>query len=43
MVGDGEREDLPGGFALTGLVDAHCHLTVDSDELGPLRLDKVHQ
>ncbi|WP_049797482.1 amidohydrolase family protein [Kribbella flavida] len=33
--GAGDRERLPGRFALPGLVDAHCHLTVDTDEQGP--------
>ena len=37
-VGDGEQAVLPGKFGLPGLVDAHCHLTVDGDaEPGPLR------
>jgi imidazolonepropionase-like amidohydrolase len=31
-VGVGERTSLPGSYALTGLVDAHCHFTVDIDE-----------
>ena len=35
-VGTGETEDLPGRFALPGLVDAHCHLTVTVDDDGPL-------
>jgi imidazolonepropionase-like amidohydrolase len=34
--GTGDEEKLPGRFALPGLVDAHCHLTVDADEQGPL-------
>ena len=34
-VGDGERSALPGRFALPGLVDAHCHLTVTADDDGP--------
>ncbi|MEV6284394.1 amidohydrolase family protein [Kribbella sp. NPDC051770] len=33
--GAGDEERLPGRFALPGLVDAHCHLTVDADEQGP--------
>ncbi len=33
--GTGDEEKLPGRFALPGLVDAHCHLTVDADEQGP--------
>ena len=35
LVGSGEPEPLPGRFALVGLVDAHCHLTVGFDETGP--------
>jgi predicted amidohydrolase YtcJ len=27
-VGSGDPEVLPGRFALPGLVDSHCHLTV---------------
>lgn len=34
--GDGEPHALPGRFALPGLVDAHCHLTVTVDDDGPL-------
>lgn len=50
--GTGDEETLPGRFALPGLVDAHCHLTVDADEQGPLltgsteaeeRLDQLAQ
>ena len=29
VVGDGEISALPGTYAITGLVDAHCHVTVD--------------
>jgi imidazolonepropionase-like amidohydrolase len=36
-VGVGNSESLPGQFALTGLVDAHCHLTVDDDAEEPFR------
>lgn len=32
----GQRRPLPGRFALPGLVDAHCHLTVMADDDGPL-------
>lgn len=39
-VGSGDRQHLPGGFASVGLVDAHCHLTVGSDEIGPLLVDR---
>ena len=35
LVGSGEPAPLPGRFALVGLVDAHCHLTVGLDETGP--------
>lgn len=35
-VGTGGRNALPGRFALPGLVDAHCHLTVTVDDDGPL-------
>jgi len=38
-VGSGEVEELPGRYALTGLVDAHCHLTVASDDAGPYLAD----
>jgi imidazolonepropionase-like amidohydrolase len=30
-LGEGDDEPLPGRYALTGLVDAHCHLTVADD------------
>jgi imidazolonepropionase-like amidohydrolase len=32
VVGDGAPSPLPGSYAITGLVDAHCHFTVDIDE-----------
>ena len=35
VVGAGEVQPLPGRFALPGLVDAHCHLTVAFDQHGP--------
>jgi len=35
LVGTGEPQLLPGRFALVGLVDAHCHLTVGVDDNGP--------
>lgn len=38
--GSGEQQPLPGRFALPGLVDAHCHLTVGSDDRGPLLLGR---
>jgi imidazolonepropionase-like amidohydrolase len=34
-VGSGEPTALPGRFALPGLVDAHCHLSVAADDDGP--------
>lgn len=40
QVGSGDPVALPGSFALTGLVDAHCHLTVGSDDMGPRLVDK---
>jgi predicted amidohydrolase YtcJ len=33
-LGSGESQPLPGRFALPGLVDSHCHLTVGQDEIG---------
>ena len=35
IVGAGEIQSLPGQYALPGLVDAHCHLTVAFDQHGP--------
>jgi imidazolonepropionase-like amidohydrolase len=35
LIGNGESEPLPGRFGLVGLVDAHCHITVGVDEIGP--------
>jgi imidazolonepropionase-like amidohydrolase len=32
VVGVGAASPLPGSYAVTGLVDAHCHFTVDIDE-----------
>jgi imidazolonepropionase-like amidohydrolase len=40
VVGTGSPQDLPGRFALAGLVDAHCHLTASRDEHGPLLGDR---
>jgi imidazolonepropionase-like amidohydrolase len=34
-VGVGDAVLLPGRYALAGLVDAHCHLTVTTDSQGP--------
>lgn len=35
VIGSGPVEQLPGHFALSGMVDAHCHLTVAKDSSGP--------
>ena len=35
VAGTGDSEELPGRFALAGLVDAHAHPTVAVDERGP--------
>ena len=35
IIGAGEGEQLPGRWALVGLVDAHCHVTVARDADGP--------
>src|SRR4051812_36726397 len=32
IVGAGAPSPLPGSYAVTGLVDAHCHFTVDIGE-----------
>jgi imidazolonepropionase-like amidohydrolase len=37
--GTGEQEKLPGRYALAGLVDAHAHPTVATDEHGPFLAD----
>jgi hypothetical protein len=34
-VGTGDASPLPGRYAVAGLVDAHCHLTVAADSRGP--------
>jgi imidazolonepropionase-like amidohydrolase len=39
VAGTGEREELPGRYALAGLVDAHAHPTVAADEHGPYLSD----
>ena len=39
VAGTGEPEELPGRYALAGLVDAHAHPTVDRDEHGPFLSD----
>jgi len=40
--GTGEQEELPGRYALAGLVDAHAHPTVASDEHGPFLADREY-
>jgi imidazolonepropionase-like amidohydrolase len=37
--GTGDQQELPGRYALAGLVDAHAHPTVARDEHGPLLAD----
>ena len=39
VIGTGEPEELPGRYALAGLVDAHAHPTVAADEHGPYLVD----
>lgn len=39
VVGAGEPEELPGRYALAGLVDAHAHPTVAADDHGPYLAD----
>ena len=39
VAGTGDAEELPGRFALAGLVDAHAHPTVAVDERGPYLSD----
>jgi imidazolonepropionase-like amidohydrolase len=39
VAGTGEPEELPGRYALAGLVDAHAHPTVAIDEHGPYLAD----
>jgi imidazolonepropionase-like amidohydrolase len=39
VAGTGEPEELPGRYALAGLVDAHAHPTVAVDEHGPYLAD----
>lgn len=39
VTGTGEPEELPGRFALAGLVDAHAHPTVATDGSGPYLAD----
>ena len=39
VVGTGEPEELPGRYAVAGLVDAHAHPTVALDERGPYLSD----
>ncbi|HEY1699739.1 MAG TPA: amidohydrolase family protein [Trebonia sp.] len=42
VIGAGEPEELPGRFAVAGLVDAHAHPTVASDEEWPYLADREH-
>ncbi|GAA0960380.1 amidohydrolase family protein [Kribbella koreensis] len=39
--GAGDRETLPGRFALPGLVDSHCHLTFGVGDHGPVLLGET--
>ena len=40
--GTGEQVELPGRYALAGLVDAHAHPTVARDEHGPFLADSQY-
>lgn len=40
--GTGDPEELPGRYALAGLVDAHAHPTVAADEHGPYLADGAY-
>ena len=42
VAGTGEPEQLPGRFALAGLVDAHAHPTVATDAHGPYLADGAY-
>jgi imidazolonepropionase-like amidohydrolase len=42
VAGTGEPEELPGRYALAGLVDAHAHPTVARDERGPFLADSEY-
>jgi imidazolonepropionase-like amidohydrolase len=42
VYGTGEPEELPGRYAVAGLVDAHAHPTVDRDEHGPFLADSEY-
>jgi imidazolonepropionase-like amidohydrolase len=42
VIGTGERQGLPGRFALAGLVDAHAHPSADVDERGPFLADRPY-
>lgn len=35
IVGSGKMSSLPGRYALVGLVDGHCHLTLSQDDAFP--------
>jgi imidazolonepropionase-like amidohydrolase len=42
VAGTGEPEELPGRYALAGLVDSHSHPTVATDEYGPYLADGAY-
>ena len=42
VAGTGDPQELPGRYALAGLVDAHAHPTVAADERGPYLTDGEH-
>jgi imidazolonepropionase-like amidohydrolase len=42
VAGPGEPQELPGRYALAGLVDAHAHPTVTADEHGPYLADREY-
>ena len=42
VAGTGEPEELPGRYALAGLVDAHAHPTVAADGQGPYLADSAY-
>lgn len=42
VAGTGDPEELPGRFAVAGLVDAHAHPTVARDEKSPYLADREH-
>jgi hypothetical protein len=42
VAGTGEPEQLPGRYAIAGLVDSHAHPTVAADEHGPYLADGTY-